>query len=101
MIPFSALRDNVEPSVLARGADELNVSVTLLRKTLRWLGELPPGTREELLSTVQKPACNVPRARHPGSLLLVGWSCPACFCFNGEAKATRTECRACGGPAPR
>ena len=61
MIPFSALRDNVEPSVLARGADELNVSVTLLRKTLRWLGELPPATREELLLTVQKPACNVPR----------------------------------------
>ena len=62
MIPFSALRDNVEPSVLARGADELNVSVTLLRKTLRGLGELPPATREELLLTVQKPACNVPRA---------------------------------------
>jgi hypothetical protein len=65
MIPFSALRDDSPSpsvSVLARGADELNTSVTFLRKTLRWLAELPPGLREELLETVRKPACNVPRS---------------------------------------
>jgi hypothetical protein len=58
MIPYST---PVEASVLARGADELNVSVTLLRKTLKWFGELPSGVRDELLENARRPLCGVPR----------------------------------------
>jgi hypothetical protein len=39
----------LELSILAKGADELNVSVTLLRKMLRWFAKLPPGVREIIL----------------------------------------------------
>jgi hypothetical protein len=61
MIPYSALRDHHEPSVLAQGANGLDTSVTFLRKTLRWFFELPPGVQEELREAILKPACNVPR----------------------------------------
>ena len=33
-------------------------------------------------------------------LVLSGWTCSNCRCFNGEAKQDRLECRACGKPAP-
>jgi hypothetical protein len=33
-------------------------------------------------------------------ILLPGWDCPSCRCFNGSAKEILTECRSCGWPKP-
>jgi hypothetical protein len=36
----------------------------------------------------------------PEGVLLAGWTCPTCSCFNGAAKEWLTECRSCGAKAP-
>ena len=35
--------------------------------------------------------------REHGPIVLEGWRCDRCCCFNGESKEQRTACRACGG----
>jgi hypothetical protein len=38
------------------------------------------------------------RCEEHSPLVLPGWTCSACRAVNGEAKATRDTCRACGAP---
>lgn len=35
-----------------------------------------------------------------GPIVLPGWSCPVCRCFNGSAKEVLPTCRACGAAKP-
>jgi hypothetical protein len=55
-------------SLLAQGADRLNTSQAFLRKAVRWIAELPPDVREELLETIRHPACGVLRNVLPPSV---------------------------------
>jgi hypothetical protein len=33
-------------------------------------------------------------------MILLGWTCPSCYAFNGEAKEELTTCRGCGSSKP-
>jgi len=37
------------------------------------------------------------KAKLASSLILPGWDCPDCKCFNGEAKERLENCRYCNG----
>lgn len=49
------------PSVLAQGADRLNCSSAFLRKAVKWVAELPPDIRAELLEAARFPFAATPR----------------------------------------
>ena len=52
---------DLTPSVLAQGAEKLNMPRSLLKNAVKWVAELPPAVREELLETVKRPMCGSPR----------------------------------------